>query len=385
MEPNTLYGLLYLEINLMAVTLILVIRHKSEGISKMVAQRNFRITIDAQILFFLSDTAYVLMKCGFIPASPVFIMIAKTLYFFSTALMCYFWFIYFEYLQDSPFTKNRRSILLASNLVLVTGILLFINLFTGILFYVDSAGLYQRGPLFAIQYLLSYIYVLTTCFRALLGVFNPKLLAKRNLLISLALFPLVPAGAGIFQFIYPELPLACAALSIATLLLYLNWMDEVISVDPLTQLNNRKQMTVQYDIWHKSADHNPIWLMIIDANHFKQINDRFGHIEGDAALVRIASAIRLACRNFAIPIHISRYGGDEFIALIKTNSAEMVRLFAERIQEELQLQNEEAHAPYQVTVSTGWARDNEKNTLEQLIASADKQMYLEKEKVHGKR
>ena len=367
----------------MAVVLILVIRQKSEGISKMVAQRNFRITIDAQILFFLSDTIYVMIKSGFIPASPAFIMTAKTLYFFSTALMCYFWFIYFEYLQDSPFTNNRRSILLSSLLVWIMGILLLINLFTGILFYVDSAGLYQRGPLFSIQYLLSYIYVFATCFRAFIGIFNKKLMAKRKLLISLALFPLAPAGAGILQFIHPELPLACAALSIATLILYLNWMDEVISVDPLTQLNNRKQMIAQYNIWHKSVDHTPVWLTIIDANQFKQINDRYGHIEGDAALVRIANAMRLACRNFAIPIHISRYGGDEFIALIKTNTEETVRLFAQKIKEELQLQNEEAHEPYQVTVSTGYARDNEKNALEQLIAAADKQMYLEKEKVHG--
>ena len=142
-------------------------------------------------------------------------------------------------------------------------------------------------------------------------------------------------------------------------------------------------MIAQYNIWHKSVDHTPVWLTIIDANQFKQINDRYGHIEGDAALVRIANAMRLACRNFAIPIHISRYGGDEFIALIKTNTEETVRLFAQKIKEELQLQNEEAHAPYQVTVSTGYARDNEKNALEQLIAAADKQMYLEKEKVHG--
>lgn len=98
---QTLYPILYLEINLAATLLILFIRFKTLGISKMVSQRNFSFAIDAEVVFFLSDTVAVLISTGLIPGGSVGLIAAKTIYFFSTALMCFFWFIYFEHLQGS--------------------------------------------------------------------------------------------------------------------------------------------------------------------------------------------------------------------------------------------------------------------------------------------
>ena len=85
-----LYPILYLEINLASVMLVLFIRFKTLGISKMVSQRNFSFAIDAEIAFFLSDTVAVLISCGLIPFSRAGLLASKTVYFFSTALMCFF-------------------------------------------------------------------------------------------------------------------------------------------------------------------------------------------------------------------------------------------------------------------------------------------------------
>ena len=149
MTAQTLYPILYLEINLTAALLILFIRFKTLGISKMVSQRNLSSAIDAEIVFFLSDTAAVLISCGMIPFSRAGLIAAKSVYFLSTALMCFFWFVYFEHLQGSAFVASRRRVLASSCLVWVMAILLLVNLPTGILFYVDEANVYRRGPLFA--------------------------------------------------------------------------------------------------------------------------------------------------------------------------------------------------------------------------------------------
>ena len=110
--------------------------------------------------------------------------------------------------------------------------------------------------------------------RAFIGIFDKKKYAKRKQLIKLALFPVAPAGAGILQFLYPELPLACATLAIAALMMYLDWVDRMISVDPLTRLNNRKQLTFIYEQWlRNNEDKTPIYLLMIDADYFKEIND----------------------------------------------------------------------------------------------------------------
>ena len=377
MSSQTLYALVYLEINLMAVALIGIILYKSSGLSKMVAQRNFAMTICAEMLFFLSDTAAVMITSGLVPFSSAGLMAAKTTYFFSTTLMCFFWFVYFEHMQGSPFVQNRKSIWLSSVLVWIMGILLIINLFTGILFYVDEDGQYCRGKLFAIQYLLSYIYVYITCFRAFIGLFDEKKRSQRKLLKALALFPIAPAGAGIVQFLYPQLPLACATLSLATLLMYMMWLDDMISVDPLTRLNNRKQLTYHYEQW-KSDE--PAYILMIDANKFKQINDTYGHIQGDAALVRIADALRIACSNLPKRANIARYGGDEFVVFAREATEEQIDELCDHIHGELHRLNKEDNSPFDLTVSIGVAKVRQGTALKDAIEKADQKLYEEKKR-----
>ncbi len=373
-------SVLYLEINLMAVLLVLFIRFKTLGISKMVSQRNFSNAIDAQVVFFLSDTAAALIVLGALPFSRFGLMAAKTVYFFSTALMCYFWFIYFEHLQGSEFVKRRRYVWLSSALVWAEGLLLVVNAFTGVLFSVDAGNVYRRGPLFAVQYLLAYVYVLAASGHALIGVLTHRPGADRKTLIALSLFPVAPAGAGIVQFLYPQVPLACAALSMATLILYQNWLDAMIAVDPLTHLNNRKQLMYHYEQWQASADPTPLYVMLIDANKFKSINDTYGHIQGDAALCRIADALRQSCGGLARQANIARYGGDEFVVLVSAESPSVVDALTERIHDTLARLNEKARAPYALSVSVGVATARRGESLKDALDAADRRLYEAKKK-----
>lgn len=370
-----MYAVLYLEINLMAVLLVLFIRFKTLGISRMVSQRNFSNAIDAQVVFFLSDTAAALIVSGALPFSRFGLMAAKTVYFFSTALMCYFWFIYFEHLQGSAFVKRRRSVWLSSALVWVEGALLVVNCFTGLLFRVDEANVYVRGPLFAVQYLLAYVYVLAASGHALVGVLTNRPGADRRTLIALSLFPIAPAVAGIVQFLYPQIPLACATLSMATLILYQNWLDAMIAIDPLTRLNNRKQLAHHYAQWQAAADPTPMYVMLIDANKFKSINDTYGHIQGDAALCRIADALRQSCGGLPRRANIARYGGDEFVVLVSSESPSTVRVLTERIHATLAKLNERSRAPYALSVSIGVATARRGESLKDALEDADRKLY----------
>ncbi len=377
------YALLYLEINVASIVLLAIIAHKTRGLTQMVAQRNFVMALRAQTVFFLSDTFCVLISCGVLPLGGIALLVGKEIYFFSTALMCFFWFVYFERLQETQFAQRERLVWISSTLVWVMGALLLVNLFTGFLFYVDGDGVYHRGPLFLIQYALTYVYVLFTCIRALLRSFRERQNGRRRMLCALAAFLLAPACAGIVQFIYPQLPLACVALSLATLGLYLGWLDEIISIDPLTQLNNRKRLVYHYEMWIQNpAVNTSLYLLMIDANRFKGINDTYGHTQGDAALVRIADALRLACRGHSGRVSIARYGGDEFVILASAERPEEIEALQERIDARLAELNRDANAPYELTVSIGAARANAGEPLKELIDRADMLLYQEKERVH---
>lgn len=377
MEPQILYGVLYLEINLMASLLVLFIRFKTLGISRMVSQRNFSSAIDAEIVFFLSDTTAVLITCGILPFGEAGLIAAKTVYFFSTALMCFCWFVYFEHLQGSPFVKSRRNVLISSSLVWIMGALLLVNLFTGIFFYVKG-GTYYRGPWFILQYILAYVYVFAACGKALVGVFHEKNLSKRRMLAYLALFPVAPAGAGIIQFIYPQLPVACVTLSLATLILYQTGLDDMISIDPLTKLNNRKQLSFYYEQWQHREESTPLYLLLIDANKFKAINDTYGHIQGDKALEKIADALRISCGGLYYRANIACYGGDEFVMLVRAEDEAEIEGLKNRINQNLAEMNREADTPYDLSVSIGIARAEREESLKEVIEKADKELYEEK-------
>jgi diguanylate cyclase (GGDEF)-like protein len=118
--------------------------------------------------------------------------------------------------------------------------------------------------------------------------------------------------------------------------------------------------------------------MMIDANKFKQINDTYGHIQGDAALVRIADALRNACRDLTRKVTLARFGGDEFVIFIREVSHEQILALCEGIHAELKRLNEAAHSPYPLTVSIGVTGVTPDVELSKAIVQADQELYEKK-------
>lgn len=377
------YAILYLEINIFSLVLIGIVLLKTRGLSQMVAQSNFAMSIIAEMVFFVSDTLFVLVNEGVLPGGKPVMMACKEVYFLATAAMCFFWFIYFEYLRETRFVKRRRYVLYSTSILWLMVIALLANLFNHSLFYIDESGVYRRGPFFILTYILSYSYVLIAFIRVMINLKRDTEATNKDLLIRLAFFPLFPGISGVQQFIYPRLPSACATISITTLYLYLTWVDQLISLDPLTGLNNRKQLTHTFNNLSKShEDQDKIRLYLIDVNHFKQINDTYGHLQGDNALKIIAEALKAACKGANRGTVIARYGGDEFVILVSENNNDETIDLKERIKEKLKELSEKKSVPFELTVSVGSACSDNGDSLKDLILKADKAMYMEKKKYH---
>jgi diguanylate cyclase (GGDEF)-like protein len=114
----------------------------------------------------------------------------------------------------------------------------------------------------------------------------------------------------------------------------------------------------------------PLSLALMDLDHFKEVNDRFGHRAGDQALRDVAQLLVKHSRSFSI---VTRYGGDEF-AIILVNTAKAGGLtYAERIRAVVE-QHAFAHGP--VTVSLGIASlPEDATTVDDLIVAADQALY----------
>ena len=151
-----------------------------------------------------------------------------------------------------------------------------------------------------------------------------------------------------------------------------------ISLDPLTQLNNRTHLAkyVAQKMRHRDAERT-LCLFIVDVDHFKQINDTYGHVEGDRALQRVADALRHCSANRQA--FVARYGGDEFVIVREAAGGCDARQVSERLNAELARVGEEAYAPYEMRVSVGGAPYGSGIcTLQDFIRAADKELYQAK-------
>ena len=115
-------------------------------------------------------------------------------------------------------------------------------------------------------------------------------------------------------------------------------------------------------------------MMFIDLNKFKHINDTFGHNEGDVVLVQISKLLKAVAGAFNC--FVCRYGGDEFILIKRHANEEKAVNVCKYIDESVtQLQNLSL-APYEISVSTGFVRfDNRFKTPKDFIEAADRLMH----------
>ncbi len=155
---------------------------------------------------------------------------------------------------------------------------------------------------------------------------------------------------------------------------------ELSQTDPLTRLCNRRSLTEMLENEMSRCQRNlaPCSLIMCDIDHFKQVNDEYGHQAGDDVLVTVADLLREHLRPYDLA---ARYGGEEFcLVLPETNMAHAAEV-AERIRKQLEGYNFTGNlASLKLTISLGVATISGSNakTEDELIRMADEALYLAK-------
>ncbi|WP_258360515.1 sensor domain-containing diguanylate cyclase [Moorella sulfitireducens] len=152
------------------------------------------------------------------------------------------------------------------------------------------------------------------------------------------------------------------------------------SLDSLTGLLNRGalMLLIPAGLEKSRTDRVPFSLMMIDIDHFKLVNDTYGHQVGDIVLKELAGLILKAVRSREDIV--GRYGGEEFIVAMGNANANMARIVAERIRRDVEKHVfgiTSGHA-LKVTVSLGIAEARKGETVEGIIDRADQALYLAK-------
>lgn len=107
-------------------------------------------------------------------------------------------------------------------------------------------------------------------------------------------------------------------------------LEGLANTDPLTGIYNRRMFTelCEQELLRSSRVGEPFSLILFDLDHFKQINDRYGHVTGDAVLCAVVEKLRNAVRNIDA---VGRWGGEEFVALLPKADAHAALIVAQRL------------------------------------------------------
>lgn len=156
-------------------------------------------------------------------------------------------------------------------------------------------------------------------------------------------------------------------------------LQRLATTDALTGLLNRRAFleAVEREIGRARRDSLPLALLMFDVDHFKRVNDRYGHPAGDEVLRRLAATCRDLLRDEDL---VGRLGGEEFAVLLIHPHPQSAALVAERLREAVQAQAiDHAGRAIAVTVSLGIAELGEGiDSVEQLISRADACLYTAK-------
>jgi diguanylate cyclase (GGDEF)-like protein len=145
------------------------------------------------------------------------------------------------------------------------------------------------------------------------------------------------------------------------------------SHDPLTQLYNRHHFNQQ--LQRRVEDLGETCVLIVDVDHFKQVNDEFGHSAGDEILLQFADVLRQEVRATDV---VARWGGEEFVIFCPQTNVKDAQLLCERLLSSVRQKSFEPVA--QLTCSIGGARLAENETVNECLERADKALYRAKNK-----
>ena len=364
---------LRVDINIIAMIMLLLVYvvayrrlEKKDSFNKMF------ITISLIILFqlFLETTTCLINNRPQLWLIPVTEVLHIFLFTIAPILTCYWYFLIQKLVKPIEVSSKKRYLLfwlpVALNFVLtiLSPVLHFV-------FYIDKANGYHRGPLYLVSAAITYFYIVCALF---LIIKNRRELPKQDFHI-LSLFIGFPICGGLVQTLFygPLLIWSCAAFSLVIVFIFLQ--QRMVKLDDLTGAWDRGSF--EYFITQRLENGNKKFgLIYVDIDKLKEINDTFGHMEGDYALKMAVTLIRNVIHKDDFVI---RQGGDEFLIIINCEMKEVLDKIIERMEATFAEYNINSVKKYRLECSFGGDIFNSSySSIEMFINHVDNLMYQNK-------
>lgn len=380
MEASTLdYLIVYLEIDTLCFLIALLSLRKTNrdlGNQREVTSVKwfFRLFMVMMVLDAITHIQYR----GYLSLPIPMIAVCYSLYMSSLAFQALIWVVFAEAQIDSKLSKSRVFWVVASLPFVMVLVMSLATLWTGWFFSFNAEGNYVRGPLYAVQVPVAYLYIAFTTLHALFEAMREDSPTKRKRFFLLSRFIIAPLVGGILQLFVGTHPFMQPSICISFLYIFMSIQGDRINHDALTGLNNRNSTDLYLtDMISHASESGAFYYYIMDVDRFKMINDTYGHVEGDRALRFVSEALRKTGDEF----HgfIARYGGDEFVAVINEERSPDPTHFITALHFNVDSIRNRKKLPYPLSLSVGYTKCTSHNTkAADVVSSADQMLYQEK-------
>ena len=293
----------------------------------------------------------------------------------------FLWFCYCTRGDAFRIRKDRKAYFLYMIPLLIVTVLILSSPFTGWAYYIDEFGVYHRGPLFYLHCIVGLAYMVAASVLSLLCAKRAEYERDRRGFIALASFSLPPVVLNILQYSLPRggLVVAPYAILLSLLILFVNDQHQKILVDNLTGLPNRYGLDVSLHerlLQSKKDGKDKFSVILGDLDNFKQVNDTWGHPEGDRALCLTAAVLQKVANQYGATAY--RMGGDEFIIITDNGTPETAELIYGKIEE--LLKGVRFRDDFVLAMSMGIVAYDGIMSASDLLNAVDRKLYDKKRK-----
>jgi diguanylate cyclase (GGDEF)-like protein len=302
--------------------------------------------------------------------------VAETLLFVLTPLPACIWVFYVSCQLFQDMRRLKIEIRIFAAIIFINAVLGILSPIYGLVFRISPENVYERGPLFFVLCVASFLPMV---YSMVLFIARRKKI-PRKLLAPLLLFPLPPIIASVMQILMYGISVIGASITISIFIICVGVQVRQHNLDHLTGASSRSQFDSCLAGRIRCAKRGKAFSCImLDIDNFKAINDTFGHVVGDDALLEAAGLLRSCIRGEDF---LARYVGDEFIILLDMAEKTVLDQTVARIHARAKEYNRKSCKPYSLDFSVGYEIYDETTALsqDQFVARVDSLMYENKNK-----
>lgn len=367
-------GPLYIEVLLICVIICVILL--------MILRSEASYDVDSSLLANLMVHIVVLnlLDCLCVAAtythSALLALFSNSSYFMVGIMLSFSWFLYADKVLNVRLWQKRWfKIILLLPFVLET-LAIIASFWTGWLFLIDDMDNYQRGPYFLVQMCVCGLYIFIPFCVTFCRVFRKKFYSSKHQNMALSSFAVFPFVMMLVQIFYAQTPSIAIGLTLAILLIFLDIQSRLITIDPLTGLNNRNRLIRFLDAKvSKVRDDRQLFLFMLDIDKFKSINDNYGRLEADIVLQMVADTLMSVCGHLGH--FIARFRSDEFVVVAEMKDFPDALYLRRNINLFLSKKCEHLKFPLRLSIGyTAWNASHD--SIPDFLVRAEKQLQADK-------